>query len=336
MMLLSSIVLHLILLTEFSISLPQLFEENQTLKMRLVQQPPEPVQQVQQEQHALKTKPQIKPKAPKIKPEIPAAPLPIGETAPATQQAASQPALDSDPAPPETDHDSAETSPPDSQDEPPKNTVYRHVDAEFEVIRGNDKSAAGVTKVTFKIDENHRYTITSITQAKGLVSLFFGNLTQKSEGTVTDNGLKPDFYAYQYGNDAKKSQTANFAWDQNILHMHTAKGDTTAALVPGTQDFLSFMYQFMFTAPLDNMQITMTNGRRLRTYSYNFEGEETLSTKLGVLNTVHLLKSSGDEEKTEIWLATDYQYLPVKIRKTEKDGSVIEQTVISLKTEPVE
>ncbi len=333
MMLLSSIVLHLILLAEFSISLPQLFEENQTLKMRLVQQPPPPLKQVQQEQPALKTKPQIKPKAPKIKPEIPASPLPASKSAPATQEAATQPALDSNPAPPETDHDSAETSPPDLQDEPPNKTVYRHVDAEFEVIRGNDKSAAGVTKVTFSIDENHRYTITSITQAKGLVSLFFGNLTQKSEGTVTDNGLKPDFYTYQYGSDAKKSQTANFAWDQNILHMHTAKGDTTAALAPGTQDFLSFMYQFMFTAPLDNMQITMTNGRRLRTYSYNFEGEEILSTKLGALNTVHLLKSSGDEEKTEIWLATDHQYLPVKIRKTEKDGTVIEQIATSLSTQ---
>ncbi len=335
-MLLGSVMLHLILLTGFSISLPQLFEDRQALEMRLVQQPSQPPEQVQKEQPVHKTKPQIKPKAPRIKPEIPPDPLPASESLPATQETATQPALDNNPAPLQADHDSAETLPPDSQDEPPKKTIYRHVDAEFEVMRGNDKSAAGVTKATFNIDENNRYTITSITQAKGLVSLFFGNLTQKSEGTVTDNGLKPDFYAYQYGNDAKKSQTANFAWDQNILHMHTAKGETTASLVPGTQDFLSFMYQFMFTAPLDNMQITMTNGKRLRTYNYNFEGEEILTTKLGSLNTVHLLKSSGDEEKTEIWLATDYQYLPVKIRKTEKDGSVIEQTVISLKTEASE
>lgn len=332
-MMLVSAVLHLILLTGFSISLPQLFEDRQTLEMRLVQQPPQTPEQVQQEQPVHKTKPQVKPKAPKIKPEIPAAPMPVGETLPAAQETVAQPALDSNPAPPESELGSVETLPIDSQDEAPVKKVYRHVDTEFEVMRGNDKSAAGVTKATFNIDENNRYTITSITQAKGLVSLFFGNLTQKSEGTVTDDGLKPDFYTYQYGNDAKKSQTANFAWDQNILHMHTAKGDTTAKLVAGTQDFLSFMYQFMFTAPLDNMQITMTNGKRLRTYSYNFEGEEILNTKLGALNTVHLLKSSGDEEKTEIWLATDYQYLPVKIRKTEKDGSVIEQIVISLKTE---
>jgi hypothetical protein len=76
----------------------------------------------------------------------------------------------------------------------------------------------------------------------------------------------------------------------------------------------------------------MTNGKRLRTYAYSFEGEETITTKLGELKTIHLLKGSGDEEKTEIWLATDYQYLPVKIRKTEKDGTVIEQVVTNILT----
>ncbi len=333
LMLLASAMLHMILLTGFSIGLPQLFEARQTLEMRLVQQPPEPVQP---KQPIPKTKPRLKHKPPAIKTENPPAPSPASETVQAATDTATQPALDSNLAPPETDDDSTETSSANLQEdseETPKKAVYRHVDTEFEVMRGNDKSAAGITRVSFNIDENNRYSITSITQAKGLVSLFFGNLTQKSEGSVTENGLKPDFYAYQYGNDAKKSQSANFAWDQNILHMHTAKGETTARLVAGTQDFLSFMYQFMFTAPLDSMQITMTNGKRLRTYTYSFEGEETLSTKLGTLNTVHLLKSRGDEEKTEIWLATDYQYLPVKIRKTEKDGTVIEQIATSLSTQ---
>lgn len=214
----------------------------------------------------------------------------------------------------------------------PEKTVYSHVETEFEVMRGANTSAAGVTKIIFNIDENKRYSIISTTEAKGLVSLFFGDLIQKSEGNVTENGLKPDFYSYQYGNDEKKSQTANFNWSNGVLHMHTYKGDSTANLVAGTQDFLSFMYQFMFAPALETMQITMTNGKRLRTYTYSFEGEETISTKLGELKTIHLLKGSSDEDKTEIWLAVDYQYLPVKIRKTEKDGTVIEQIVANIRT----
>ena len=33
---------------------------------------------------------------------------------------------------------------------------------------------------------------------------------------------------------------------------------------------------------------------------------------------------SDAEDKTELWLAIDYQYVPVKIRKIEKNGDVVE------------
>ena len=212
--------------------------------------------------------------------------------------------------------------------------IYTRIEAEFEVRRGNDTAAAGVTKVLFNLDKNKRYTLLSQTEAKGLVSLFFSNLLQKSEGTVTDAGLRPDFYSYQYGGiSAKKLQTASFNWENSMLTLRNVKGESSTKLTEGTQDFLSFMYQFMYTPPLNNLQITMTNGKKLRTYDYSFEGEETIPSKLGELNTIHLLKSSADDEKTELWLATDYQYLPVKIRKTEKDGMVIEQLISKLSTE---
>jgi len=104
--------------------------------------------------------------------------------------------------------------------------------------------------------------------------------------------------------------------------------------VEGTQDLLSFMYQFMFVPPLQTMQLSITNGRKLGVYDYSFEGEEIIATKMGNLNTIHILRSADEgDEKTELWLALDYQYVPVKIRKTEKEGKVYELLVTSLKTE---
>lgn len=208
---------------------------------------------------------------------------------------------------------------------------YQYVETEFEVRRGGDASAAGTTRSTFSIDKNGAYQISSSTEAKGLTSLFFEPLVQKSKGIVTENGLTPNFFSYEYGKN--KTQSASFAWSDGILLLHNAKGDKTEKLIPGTQDLLSFTYQFMFKPPLESMQITMTNGKNLRTYTYSFEGEEVISTKLGELKTVHLLKSGSDEEKTELWLGLDYQYLPVKIRKTEKNGSVIEQIITNISTE---
>jgi len=327
-----STLLHIALFSEFSITLPQVAEDKQTLDMHLVQQ-----QAKQDHIQTLDKKNELvtQDKAPEAKNNakpaqqetaLPTEPVMVTENTPVNSATnADQPGTQS-----ANTTDIIETSENSLIEAEPEMTVYQHVETEFEVMRSSNTSAAGVTKIIFNIDANGRYSIISNTHAKGLASLFFGNLTQKSEGTVTENGLKPEFYSYQYGNDAKKTQTANFNWNDGILHMHTYKGDSSANLPAGTQDFLSFMYQFMYTPPLETMQITMTNGKRLRTYSYSFEGEETIATKLGELKTIHLLKSSGDEDKTEIWLATDYQYLPVKIRKTEKDGAVIEQIAISM------
>jgi len=330
---LGSILLHITFLSEFSISLPQLADDRQTLEMQLVQQ------QTRQDNIQLAGKIS---KPERSTPETSTTPQPAPDETPAPAEAVdtiqnaplnAPPAGEqtgNEPANPISDlNDTAEISQADDVADKP---AYQHVETEFEVLRGATTAAAGVTKIVFNIDADNHYSIISTTQAKGFASLFFGNLIQKSEGSVTEIGLKPDFYSYQYGSDAKKSQTANFDWVNNVLHMHSSRGDNTAKLVAGTQDFLSFMYQFMFMPPLDSMQITMTNGKRLRTYAYSFEGEETVTTRLGELKTVHLLKSGGDEEKTEVWLASDYQYLPVRIRKTEKDGTVIEQIATSILT----
>jgi hypothetical protein len=344
--LIGSILLHTVFFSGLSISLPQIVEDLQTLDMHLVQK-----QAVQDNIQALDNNNEAvnDHKAPKNESVAAREATPEStELADSTEDVSVIRSANIDQSPnisqsanvdpsgtelANTIEDISETVENNSTQTEPEKTVYSHVETEFEVMRGVNTSAAGVTKIIFNIDENKRYSIISTTEAKGLVSLFFGDLIQKSEGNVTENGLKPDFYSYQYGNDEKKSQTANFNWSNGVLHMHTYKGDSTANLVAGTQDFLSFMYQFMFAPALETMQITMTNGKRLRTYTYSYEGEETISTKLGELKTIHLLKGSSDEDKTEIWLAVDYQYLPVKIRKTEKDGTVIEQIVASIRTE---
>jgi hypothetical protein len=117
--------------------------------------------------------------------------------------------------------------------------------------------------------------------------------------------------------------------------LRTEKSEKTEKLETGTQDLLSFMYQFMFTPPLASNAINITNGKTLRNYNYRFEGEEIIYSKIGALNAIHLIKASANnEEKTELWLASDYKNLPIKIRKTEKNGSVIEQVITSINSAP--
>ncbi|MGZ8253134.1 MAG: DUF3108 domain-containing protein [Methylophilaceae bacterium] len=210
-----------------------------------------------------------------------------------------------------------------------------YVSIDYDVSRGGDNSSIGTTHVSYIAKGDGSYQLRSETAAKGLASLFFtSKLTQTSIGMVTKHGLQPVHFAYEFGSNAEKYQYADFDWEAGRLTMHTSKGDKTVFLPAGTQDLLSFMYQYMFTPPLQQMVLSVTNGKKLSQYGYSFEGETTLSTKLGNLQTVHIAKSSGEgEEKTELWLALDYHYLPVKIRKTEKDGKLYEQIVTRLSTE---
>jgi len=217
--------------------------------------------------------------------------------------------------------------------------TYRYVETAFDV-RTNidekvDSSPAGKAKIVYqRLPDGEHYQLKSLIEAKGLAALVIPDLLQTSEGLLNRTGIQPQHYLYQFGHKANKTFSADFNWPQKQLTLHSAKGDQTLELVEGTQDLLSFMYQFMFVAPLQNMRLSITNGKKIGVYDYSFEGEETIATKMGNISTIHLMRMAAEgEKKTELWLALDYQYVPVKIRETEKQGKVYELLVTSLKTE---
>lgn len=350
-----SFLLHSLLLNRFSLSLPSADSIQHIINIHLVKTP----------LPAKVAEPAIKNHPPLLKPQ--AQPKPIPDITPTPEQANAEPMLHAHapvnemlpptaktpPAPSMTEtlttessasaeqaeaqaFDDNETSIADYFDndvaEVSKPTPYPYLEIEYDVYRGTETVAAGVTKVIFSMVRNESYHINSVTEAKGLVSLFFDKLTQTSTGSVTERGLRPNHYQYQYGDDERRLQYADFAWSDGVIELNSSKGKKTEPLADGTQDLLSFMYQFMFSAPLSKMQLAITNGKNLRTYDYQFVGEEVITTKLGDLNTLHIVTTGKEDEKTELWLAIDYQFIPVKIRKTEKDGDSIEQIASKIST----
>lgn len=209
-------------------------------------------------------------------------------------------------------------------------SAYPYAETYFDVRTDMSASAqaspAGNAKMIFQLTNNNtQYQIDSLTAPKGLAALFIANLTQKSVGNFTTQGLQPTQYDYQFGDKPDKTYRARFDWDKANLYLTTKKGEQVVKLDVGAQDLLSFMYQFMYVPPLNNLQFSITNGKKLALYTYLFEGEELVDTKMGALKTVHIARENDDhDEKTDLWLAVDYQYLPVKIRKTEKNGKVYE------------
>lgn len=221
-----------------------------------------------------------------------------------------------------------DTSLPDLQET--KAAPYLRVNSLYNVYAdaaNQQQSRAVLGKATMVYQRDHNtYQLHSEVRPSGIMRLFLDDLIQQSRGTVTPGGLQPDYFLYQY--DEKKYEV-NFDWATQKLKLHSHKGDKTTAMQAGTQDLLSFMFQFMFTSPLDHTGMMVTNGKGVREYQYQFLGEKLVETELGVFNTVHIVRDDAvKNEQLSLWLAVDYQYLPVKIKKTKPNKNKNYELVI--------
>ncbi len=347
-----SVVLHAFLLGKLDLKLPSLKKEMHLIEAR-IQMPKAVVKQVkapkQEEVVAPKPdpvesqKPATKPKKTVLQPEEPVATVEpsatVSDIAPPVEPAL-EPTVQPENIEPEMSLAERQQAARLLAKEQPidaglaiNENAYQYVETYFDVSTKIDGSAEGKATITYNLGDNNHYQLNWLTQASGFAALLLPDLLQTSEGALTKTGLQPTSYLYQFGNKVDKTRTASFDWQNKKLTMQTSKATQTEDLPEGAQDLLSFMYQFMYVAPLQAMQIHIATGKKLANYDYSFEGEENINTSFGELKTIHIRHSGNDDdEKTELWLAIDYQYVPVKIRKIEKNGKVVEMVATRINT----
>lgn len=200
-------------------------------------------------------------------------------------------------------------------------------------VTKNDQPFANVRE-QFTISGG-QYQLESITKGIGVYALF-GERVLRSQGEVTEQGLKPSRFELRQGDNPKKALIAEFDWVKQNLRM-TVKGKLKEAkLQQGTQDLASFAYQFMYlTQPLkDEVTVTLTTGKKLDQYHYSIKPDAETIEAAGVqYKTLHLTPAAQDDETKEFWLAADYHYLPVRILFVDEHGQKLEQTLTELHIE---
>lgn len=157
-----------------------------------------------------------------------------------------------------------------------------------------------------------------------------------SRGRIGPQGLAPEHFEGSRGADDKRRVAAEFDWQaQRIILEHDGE-KASFELPAGAQDRLSMMYQFMLRSYDSEKQLefTMTNGRKIDRYRYAITRGVEIDTRLGRMSTLHLVKlrEPGDTV-TEIWIAPQHAYLPVKLLVVE-DGTRYEQTVTAIDITP--
>ncbi len=220
-----------------------------------------------------------------------------------------------------------------SQSSEKKEIQYKKVVIDYDVRRSLDSSPVGAAKTTYLLEQDNHYSIRNEVEAKGFVSLFYWNkVVQTSDGLITPDGLRPINYHYQFG--SKIDNLAVFDWESKKIIITVNGNKSEVEMQEGSQDMLSVMYQFMFEPPLTKMKLYVTNGKNYKPYDYAYVGDEIIETDVDKIETMHIAKFNyTNEERIDLWLAKDYRFIPVKIRKTEKDGSILDQSAKKIEIE---
>jgi len=206
----------------------------------------------------------------------------------------------------------------------------KQVTLTYQAIR-NDKPFAIVTE-TYR-QSGDQYKIESVTEGMGVYALF-GKRILKSEGLVTAEGLQSAHFESHQVDNPKKLILADFDWAKLQLTMKSKGNEVTEPLPKGTQDLVSYPYQWMHIPPLaDDLILPVTTGKKIKTYHYHLiNKDDVMETPAGQFKVVELTNSGKVEPADErrFWLAVDHYYLPVRILMQDDKGAVIEQILTSI------
>ena len=162
-------------------------------------------------------------------------------------------------------------------------------------------------------------------EARQEISAFLvGSRTQRSVGTLTAQGLLPE----KFSDKSRSEQAAHFDHARGRV---TFSANTPEAPVGrGVQDRLSLFIQLgaMLAAqpagfePGTQITLTTVSARAADRWTFTVEGPETLDLPTGPTPALKLLRlpRKDYDQKAELWVAPDLNYLPVRIKLTQANG----------------
>jgi hypothetical protein len=202
----------------------------------------------------------------------------------------------------------------------------------FTLFYGNDQFYVGTAVQSWEAGAD-TYLLASEAETGGIVDLFWPQrLRYLSRGKITPQGLQPEsFLASRTRRGRNEAAQARFDWNAGSLNYGYAREQKSAPLPAGTQDLMSFVFQYALTPPAPGRyRVPITTGTRFEVYEIVVSGEERIETPLGTLRAlpVRQLPRPG-EESIEVWLAADYHHLPVRIHFFDREGNFSGEQVAS-------
>lgn len=132
----------------------------------------------------------------------------------------------------------------------------------------------------------------------------------------------PLHYEYKRrGVGKNRDASLSFDWQKQLVTNNVQDSSWKMDINQKVQDKLSYQLQLQQDL-LDGKNLfsyQIADGGRLKEYSFEIVGEETLSTPLGNVETVKVKRSRENSDRvTYAWLAKKFDYLLVRMQQEEK------------------
>lgn len=146
-------------------------------------------------------------------------------------------------------------------------------------------------------------------------------IEELTEFVVTATQIRPLNYEFhQTGSKKQKHVHIKFDWDARVAK-NIADSPWEVELLDDTLD--SLLYQVVIMGDLQqgkrDLSYHIADRAKIKTYTAEFQSEETINTGMGKLNTLRYRYDSSDGKRhTTLWCAPQLHYLVVQVEHDEK------------------
>ncbi len=190
---------------------------------------------------------------------------------------------------------------------------------EYVFYRGSTKLGTMERTLT-QTDKNIYLLESNVKVTHFLAKMFLKGIEERSTFTFENGRAKA--LAYQYnrsGSKKRRHQDLQFDWQTRKVSDATQDTPWSIEVPENTVDRHLYQLNVMFDMQDEPkaLQYLVADRGKLKTYDIKNLGNEMIKTPLGEIDTIKLQRKS-EKRSTTVWVAADYNYLPVQIEQNEK------------------
>ncbi|MDL2283622.1 DUF3108 domain-containing protein [Oxalobacter sp. OttesenSCG-928-P03] len=156
-------------------------------------------------------------------------------------------------------------------------------------------------------------------------------LESSSKGEIGSDALKPSLFKEK--RIGKDETTVTFDRNHNTLLF--SESDKTIPLEDNIQDRASIVWQLASAAranpekfaPGSTFTLKVVGRNKIDLWDFTILDEETLQTALGDINTIHIRRQDKKGKTTEVWLAPDMHWYPLRLIFDDNRNFRLEQVI---------